>query len=397
MMHSHNDYIVVGAGIVGLATALHIHNKEPDARIMVLEKASEVGTQQTSHNSGVVHAGIYYKPNSLKAQLCTEGRQLMKQFCQENQIPYREIGKLIVAKDNSEISALEKLIENAAANRVPYSVVDQDQIGVLAPGVIGMKALFSPETAIVDYLEVTKKMAELLQRDKIVFIFDCNVKGVAEANKGVELKTTKGDFSTTKAVFCTGLNSDRTARLGGFKHNFRIIPFKGTYYESKKRMANYLIYPVPNPELPFLGVHYTEHIDGSKSVGPNAALSLTRGSYKRGAISLRDTFDAITFIGFWRLIWKYLPAVIDEARTSLFRSHYLTKVQKMVADVTSDDLGKTKSFGIRAQLVNFQGKAIDDFLFLSNVHSLHVLNAPSPAATASLAIAKHIYMELKKS
>lgn len=386
------DYVVVGAGIVGLATALEIRAKHPEATICLLEKERVEARHQTSHNSGVVHAGIYYKPGSLKASLCREGLLLTRNYCQTHGLDYQATGKLIVAKNLAELPRLEKLIANAEGNGVSFSVWDQQTLNANEPNISGVRALFSPETAIVDYAQISAQMKRDLESQNVDIMFDFNVTRIDETDTEVQIFDNKlnNKVLANHAVFCTGLSSDRIATLAGLEHGYRVIPFKGTYFEVFRKMSSRLIYPVPDPALPFLGVHYTLHTDGTYSVGPNASLALSRVGYAKFALNLRDVFSVVFFAGFWKLVKKYFFSVLDEATTSLSRRRYLSKVRQLIPDIKSLDMARERTFGIRAQIVDRNGHALDDFVFLDTARTVHVINAPSPAATASMAIAKMI-------
>ncbi|MFF2271627.1 L-2-hydroxyglutarate oxidase [Agromyces sp. NPDC058136] len=391
-----DDLIVIGAGIVGLATARAVLEREPGARITILEKAQTVATGQTGHNSGVIHAGIYYAPGSLKAALCRAGRTATFEFCEEHGIPARRIGKLIVASDDRELGRLEKLAECATANGIEIERVGADAIHELEPEIRGAGAVLSPSTGIVDYAHVAEAMRASLEASGVHIRFGVEAVAISEHDSanGGEIRVRTGDGDVHRAarlVACAGLQADRIARLGGMPTDFRIIPFRGEYFEIVGRpgLVRHLIYPVPDPSMPFLGVHLSPTIDGRLTAGPNAVLGLARERYGRGAVRVPDVLDYLGYAGFWRMAAHHTRAAAVEVRNSLFRRRYLDECRRYAPGLDAADLGE-RFAGVRAQAVRRDGTLVEDFLFERSARQLHVCNAPSPAATSAIPIGRMI-------
>lgn len=390
------DYCVIGGGIVGLSAAHALRQREPDASILVLEKEAEVGAHQTSHNSGVIHAGIYYAPGSLKARLCSEGLTATKQFCIENEIPFETCGKLIVATNELEHKRILELLDRATANKVNIGYISQAELRELEPAITGIAALHSPDTAIVDYSSIAKALAILLQRSGGDIRLGVKIDRIVERIDGVEIGGAGQSWQCRRLIACAGLQADRIARAAGLQVDFRIIPFRGEYFQLPREKSNiiqHLIYPAPDPSLPFLGVHLTRMIDGSVTVGPNAVLGLAREGYQKFSIDPSDVFSYASFPGFWRLIWNNRRHAFNELIISLSKEKYLDECRKYCPSLAIEDLLPYRA-GIRAQLVNSHGEAVHDFHFLSTSRMLHVCNAPSPAATSALPIGKMIARQL---
>jgi (S)-2-hydroxyglutarate dehydrogenase len=390
------DFCVVGGGIIGLATALQITRQRAGSSVLILEKESAVASHQTGHNSGVIHAGIYYAPGSLKARLCFEGMRATKDFCTEHSIPFETCGKLIVATNSLELQRIDALFERATANGLTLSRLAAGALHELEPNISGVGALLSPETAIVSYTQICRKMAELVVAAGGTIRLGTTVKAIRERPADVLIETQQDVFAARRLICCGGLQSDRLARMAGAKVDFRIVPFRGEYFvlpRHKSGIVKHLIYPAPDPELPFLGIHLTRTIDGSVTVGPNAVLGLSREGYARLSIDLRDAADLAIFSGFWKLLWENRRHAAVELRNSLWRRAYLEECRKYCPSLSVDDL-RPHPAGIRAQAVTSSGTAIHDFLFAETARTLHVCNAPSPAATSAIPIAQMIVAKL---
>ncbi|MGO4909084.1 L-2-hydroxyglutarate oxidase [Pseudorhodobacter sp. W20_MBD10_FR17] len=393
------DFAITGGGIVGLATALDLQSRHPTARITLLEKESQPALHQTGRNSGVIHAGVYYAPGSLKARFCALGVQATRDFCAEHGIPTQTCGKLIVATDEAELTRMTTLESRARANGIPIERLSAEDARTLEPNISTTGALLSPSTGIVDFAAVAQKMAELFTRRGGDILLSTQVTGGNESTQSVTLNTTHGPLSAGKAVFCAGLHADRMARNFGADVQFRIIPFRGDYFAIKNQpddLVQHLIYPVPDPERPFLGVHLTRKMNGGFTVGPSAVLAGAREGYGKFSLNPTDLASALSYPGFWKLLAKNAGSAIDELSASLVKSRYLKKVQKYCHRITLNDLAPYKS-GVRAQAVAPDGKIIDDFLFVQTRHSLHVCNAPSPAATSAIPIGRYITDQLLAS
>lgn len=387
-----DDVLIIGAGIVGLATAWALLGRRPGLGVTVLEKADDVATGQTSHNSGVIHAGLYYAPGSLKARLCRAGEVATKRFCDEHGIPYKTIGKLVVATDDLEVQRMRALEERAASNGIQLERVPRPRLREMEPNVAGQEALLSPTTGIVDYRSVARALAADVTAAGGRVVTRARVRSIEERSDGVHVEADCGSLSARTLVACAGLQADRVARMGGLDVDFRIVPFRGEYYQlpaSRNDIVERLIYPVPDPALPFLGVHLTPMIDGRVTVGPNAVLGFAREGYPKGSVNLRDVASFLTFPGLWRFAPGYLGTGLTEMRNSLSKSGYLALVHKYCPTLTVDDLLPYPA-GIRAQAIGRDGRSVEDFLVRSTDRQLHVCNAPSPAATSALPIGQTI-------
>lgn len=386
------DFVIVGGGIVGLATALEVQRRMPRATCLLLEKEADVAQHQTGRNSGVIHAGVYYAPGSLKARFCRDGKVAMKDFCTEHGIPFELCGKLIVATDETEAAKLSALEARARANDIPIEPVSGTEAARLEPRIRSVAALLSPSTGIVDYGLVARTMAALFESRGGEIRRGVAVTGGEERADDLILETSQGPISAGRAVFCGGLMSDRLARQFGANVEFRVVPFRGEYFRIVNQppdLVRHLIYPVPDPERPFLGVHLTRKMDGGFTVGPNAVLAFKREGYKRTDFSLGDFVGSVTYPGFWRLLRRNFRSAMAELAGSASKTLYLKKAQKYCPQIRLEDLVPYRS-GVRAQAVAPDGAIIDDFLFVDGRNSLHVCNAPSPAATSALPIAAHI-------
>ena len=385
------DYCIVGAGIVGLSVAYKLTQRYPSANILILEKESGVGLHQTSHNSGVIHAGIYYAPESMKARLCREGLVETKAFCEINDLPYNSCGKLIVATNTVEENRVRQLYQRAKNNGANVSLVCEKQLRELEPNIEGTMAVLSPETGIVDYFAMATKLSNIISAQTEIRTSE-TVVGIKEDMGYVVISTNNKVYHSKKLIACAGLQADRIAKLAGLDINCRIVPFRGEYFQlpaSKNSIVKHLIYPAPDPKLPFLGVHLTKMIDGSITVGPNAVLGWAREGYAKYSLDIKDVTNFTSFSGFWKLIWKNRSHAVSELRNSLFKGEYLKECQKYCPSLTISDLLPYRA-GIRAQVITRQGIAIHDFLVKRTEKMIHVINAPSPAATSALPIAKMI-------
>lgn len=386
------DIIIIGAGIVGLATAAFLKRTRPELSIALIEKESLPGQHQTAHNSGVIHAGIYYAPGSLKARLCKAGAEQTRLFCDENNIPFDVCGKLIVATDDRELPALDTLRQRSEQNGLDFRMIEKAELAEIEPNVAGVRAILSPASGIVNYGLICRVLKDRLAEQGVAFHFDASVIGLRETAQEVTVETDKGSHTARIVVACAGLQADRIAAMSGLADDFRIIPFRGEYFrlsETANNLVKHLIYPVPDPSLPFLGVHLTKMIGGYTTVGPNAVFSFGRETYDGNGIVLSDTLRSITFPGFWKLMARSVKPGIHEMRGTLSRRVYLERCQRYCPSLTLADL-QSYPPGIRAQAVNSDGKMIDDFLIRQTARTVHVCNAPSPAATSAFPIGAEI-------
>lgn len=383
-----SDVLVVGGGILGLATAWQLQRRRPATRITLLEKENATGRHQSGRNSGVLHAGIYYRPGSLKADICVKGRRAMVAFCQEHDIPHQICGKVIVAADAGELPRLDALLDRGKANGVGCEQIDSNRLRDLEPHARGVGAIHVRDTGIVDFRAVVRTLERLVVANGGSVITGARVIGLRDGADEVVAETTRGDFVARHGINCAGLHADRVARLAGHEPNVRIIPFRGEYHllqDDAAAFCRHLIYPVPDPALPFLGVHVTRQIDGKVDVGPNAVLAWSREGYRWRDARLRDLLDTLSWPGFWRLSCRHWRAGAAETRRSLSRQAFAKAVQRLVPAVRAHHLAPAPA-GVRAQAVGRDGALLDDFLFEHGKRFLHVLNAPSPAATAALTI-----------
>ena len=387
------DIVIIGAGIIGLATGMKLLERFPNINLAILEKDSKEGTQQSGHNSGVIHSGIYYKPGSLKAKFCVAGRASMTQFCDENGIPVRTCGKLIVATDMAGEDRLRALEERGRANQVEgLRFVDQDEMAEIEPHVKARKALYAPGTGIVDYRNVTSVYADRVKSLGGDIFFNTELIGSKIIGSTTVLETSTGEYECSNTINCAGLHSDLVAETMGVRVDLRIIPFRGEYYKLRKEsefLVKGLIYPVPDPAFPFLGVHLTQTMKGWVEAGPNAVLAAKREGYRKRDFSFSDFVRTIAFPGFWKMSVREWKTGLWEINRSLRKGVFLDSLQQLVPELSSDDLAGTGS-GVRAQAVDSAGNLIDDFRIEESRGAIHVLNAPSPGATSSLVIGEHI-------
>jgi L-2-hydroxyglutarate oxidase len=390
------DYVIIGGGIVGLSTAMAIGKRYPNARVAVLEKESKWAFHQTGNNSGVIHSGIYYKPGSFKAKFCRDGATSMVEFCKEYDIPHEVCGKVIVATEEEELPRLENLYKRGLDNGIQVKKITPEEVKEVEPHVNCVAGVQVYSTGIADYKKVSQKYAELIEQQGGELHLNTKVLNIRAMPNSDVLETNKGNFETRCVINCAGLHSDRIAKLDKVDPKAKIVPFRGEYYElvpEKRYLVNTLIYPVPNPDFPFLGVHFTKMIDGSVHAGPNAVLSLKREGYKKTDFDLRDFMEVMTFPGFWKLAAKNADEGIKEIIRSFSKAAFVRSLQRLIPEVQSEDVIPTHA-GVRAQALMDDGKLVDDFLIVKGHNAVHVCNAPSPAATSSLEIGKAIVEQI---
>jgi L-2-hydroxyglutarate oxidase LhgO len=387
------DIAIVGAGIVGLATALALQDRHPHLALTLIEKEPEVGRHQTGHNSGVVHSGLYYKPGSLKARLCVSGVRLLRAFCDEHDLAYQAVGKVVVATHEDELTRLDDLFARGTENGVPgLRLIDADELHAIEPHAAGIRAIHSPETAIADYGAVARAMRAEVERRGGTVLTGSGVTAIEASADSVRLHTTTGGLDAGHLITCGGLYADRLARLAGAADDVRIVPFRGEYYTlapERESLVRGLVYPVPDPTLPFLGVHFTRTVHGEVEAGPNAVLAFDREGYSLFDVSLADTAETLTFPGFWLLAARYWQTGAYEYYRSFSKAAFVKALQRLVPEVGVADVRRAGA-GVRAQAMGRDGALLDDFVIRESPRALHVLNAPSPAATASLAIGEHL-------
>ncbi len=390
------DHVVIGGGVVGISTMYHLGKSFPRARILLLEKESGPARHQTGRNSGVIHSGIYYKPGSFKANYAKSGALSMVAFCEEHGIPHDVCGKVIVATNKSELPLLEGIYRRGLLNDVPVERVTHEQVREIEPHVRCVGGVMVKSTGITSYVEVCRKLLELIETAGGVVKFEQPVRRIYERGSIKVIETDDDTFEAGFVINCAGLHSDRVARMAGVDPGARIVPFRGEYFElvqEKRHLVNTLVYPVPNPDFPFLGVHFTKMIDGSVHAGPNAVLALKREGYLKTDFDLRDFSETMAYGGFWKLISKNLGEGLKEMHRSFFKSAFVHSLQQLIPEIRSEDLVPCKA-GVRAQALRDDGALVDDFLMVNERGMLHVCNAPSPAATAALEIGKSIVHQL---
>lgn len=392
MSESRRDVLVIGGGIVGLAAALEITTRFPRLRLLMLEKESGVGQHQSGHNSGVIHSGVYYKPGSLKGRLCVEGARAMIQFCRDHGIPHRICGKVIIATSEAEFPRLEELRRRGEANGLNgLRFLSPEELHDIEPYASGIRALAVPSTAITDYAKVCEKFAGLISARGEIRL-STKVTGLRRTPGEVVVQTDRGEFVANAVINCAGLFSDRIAKMIGDEPDLAIFPFRGEYYDlipERASLVRALIYPVPDPQFPFLGVHFTRRIHGTVDAGPNAVLAFRREGYQRSDFSMRDLTSTLAFPGFWPMAARHWRNGIGEFHRSFSKAAFVRALQRLLPELQEGDLVPDGS-GVRAQAVKRDGMLVDDFYFVRSDRVLHVLNVPSPAATASLRIGSHV-------
>ncbi|CAI0760049.1 L-2-hydroxyglutarate oxidase [Serratia quinivorans] len=386
------DVIIIGAGLVGLGVANALQEANPALNILLLEKESGPAAHQSGHNSNVVHSGIYYAPGSLKARLAKLGNQSMFAFCREHNLYHDQCGKVIVATQLKELDLLENIYQRGLQNGLAVSRLSQAQLREREPHVNGLEALLVPDAGIVNYSQVAAKLAEIIEQRGGEIHYGQQVEGISEYSDGVSVRTQHTEYQAKWLVNCAGLFSDRIAALAGYQTGMKIVPFRGEYFvlnDEKNYLVNHLIYPVPNPDFPFLGVHFTRMYNGKRDVGPNAVLAFKREGYRKCDFSLRDLGEVLGYRGFWKIAGNYLGEGLAEVRRSLSRQRFTENARRLIPELQPEDIQPGPA-GVRAQALTADGKLVDDFHFVKGRRSLHVCNAPSPAATASLEIGREI-------
>ena len=387
------DVAIIGGGIIGLATALLLTRRCPRCRVAVIEKETELAVHQTGHNSGVIHSGIYYKPGSQKAQFCVSGVNSLLRFCEENGIEYRRCGKVIVATDESELGRLDDLYQRGTANGVEgLQVIGPERLKEIEPHASGIKALHSPATGIVEFKAVANAYADQIRTAGGEILTRSEVVGMRRSGGSIFIETTQGNVASKYLINCAGLYADVVAKMIGVSPEVRIIPFRGEYYTlgaQRRHLVKALIYPVPNPRFPFLGVHFTRNIQGEVEAGPNAVLALAREGYRKSDFNLSETVGTLSYPGFWSIAMKFWKTGLGEVHRSFSKGVFLHDLQRLLPEVQGDDLAPRGS-GVRAQAVDRRGRLLDDFHIQQSDGAIHVLNAPSPGATSSLAIGEYI-------
>ena len=392
-MIKHTDIAIIGGGVIGLATAYHLKKTHPKKSIIVIEKEDSLSSHQTGNNSGVIHSGIYYKPGSLKAINCRKGKQALERFCDQEGVDYEQCGKVIVATSENELPAMQKIYERGKANNVTCKKIDKTELKEIEPHAAGIAAIHVPEAGIINYKKFCSVLAQKIEAGDGQILTGQKVNFITPSREKVNIETVEGiEIEASKVINCSGLYSDIIAEKGGSKSEMKIIPFRGEYYElndNAQGLVNNLIYPVPDPNFPFLGVHFTRMIDGGIECGPNAVLAFAREGYKKLKINPNELIESLTYPGFIKLASKYWKTGLGEIWRSFSKKAFVKALSKLVPEIKTEHL-KTAPTGVRAQAVSLDGSMVDDFYFSRNGNILNVCNAPSPAATASLNIAKVI-------
>ena len=387
---------IIGGGIIGLATAYRLQERFPQQSVIILEKEADLAHHQTGHNSGVLHSGIYYKPGSLKALNCREGKRVMEAFCEKEGIPYDICGKVIVAVDESELPALEHIQERGQANGVQCEVIDRQRLQELEPHAAGIRALHVPEAGIIDYKQVCVRLAELVTAAGGAILTNAKVTGIQDRHSAIILESPAGDVTADYVINCAGLHCDRVTRMSGTKPAAKIVPFRGEYYDLKPEshhLCRNLIYPVPDPKFPFLGVHFTRMIHGGVECGPNAVLAFAREGYRKFDVNLYDLWESLTYAGFLRMASRHWKMGLGEMWRSCSKSAFVKALQRLLPEIQAQHLEAAPA-GIRAQALLRDGRLVDDFLIQQTERVINVGNAPSPAATASLNVGRLIVDKL---
>ena len=387
------DIAIIGGGIIGLSTAMHILQKRPTLKVVVVEKENTLAKHQTGNNSGVIHSGIYYKPGSWKSEFCVSGVTKIKEFCDDNEIEYVECGKTIVATSENELGRLQDLYERGQANGVPgLEMIGPERLQEIEPHVAGVQALWSPKTGIVDYVKITNRYADIFQENGGSVLLNTMVQNIDVREGEINIDTNNGTLNTKHVINCAGLYSDKVAEMMGQDIGVHIIPFRGEYYKlssSAEHLVKGLIYPVPAPRFPFLGVHYTRNIHGYVEAGPNAVLAFQQEGYKKTDINVGELSRTFMFPGFWKMLKNNWKTGMSELYRSYNKNKFVSDLQRLIPSIDSDSL-VAGGAGVRAQAVDKTGFLLDDFKIVETSNSLHVINAPSPGATSSLAIGEHL-------
>ena len=387
------DIAIIGGGIIGLSTAMHILQKRPTLKVVVVEKENTLAKHQTGNNSGVIHSGIYYKPGSWKSEFCVSGVTKIKEFCDDNEIEYVECGKTIVATSENELGRLQDLYERGQANGVPgLEMIGPERLQEIEPHVAGVQALWSPKTGIVDYVKITNRYADIFQENGGSVLLNTMVQNIDVREGEINIDTNNGTLNTKHVINCAGLYSDKVAEMMGQDIGVHIIPFRGEYYKlssSAEHLVKGLIYPVPDPRFPFLGVHYTRNIHGYVEAGPNAVLAFQQEGYKKTDINVGELSRTFMFPGFWKMLKNNWKTGMSELYRSYNKNKFVSDLQRLIPSIDSDSLVACGA-GVRAQAVDKTGFLLDDFKIVETSNSLHVINAPSPGATSSLAIGEHL-------
>jgi L-2-hydroxyglutarate oxidase len=386
------DFTVVGGGIIGLSTAMALSKRYPEAHILLMEKEAGLAKHQTGHNSGVIHSGIYYKPGSLKARFCKAGGAALVAFCRENDVACEVCGKIIVAIEPGELARLDSLYRRGRENGLAVKKLGATELTELEPHATGLAAIRVPTAGIVDYVGIVRAFARIVEERGAEIRTSTRVENISDMGDGVEIGTNRGSFRTRTLVNCAGLYSDRVAEMSGVDPGMKIVPFRGEYYElvpEKRYLVRNLIYPVPDPTFPFLGVHFTRMVQGGVEAGPNAVLGLAREGYEKTDINLLELVEILSYPAFWKLARKNWRVGIEEIKRSFSKKAFVRSLKRLVPEIMEGDLYPV-SAGVRAQAMTKDGRFIDDFLIVEGKNSVHVLNAPSPAATASIPIGEAI-------
>lgn len=386
------DFAVVGGGIVGLSTGMAIYERFPNAKVVIIEKESVVAEHQTGHNSGVIHSGIYYKPGSFKARFARQGSKSMTEFCQTYGIDHDICGKVIVATKQEELSLLENLYQRGLQNELAIQKIGGDELKEIEPHVNGLGAIRVPQAGIVNYKQVSEKFAEIIQKHGGEIHLNTRVEKMHEESDQVIIETNRGTLKASMVINCAGLHSDRVAAAAGYKTDMKILPFRGEYFKlvpEKRHLVKHLIYPVPNPKFPFLGVHFTRMISGEVDAGPNAVLSFKREGYKKTDFNAKDLIESLSFPGLWKMAGKFAKEGLDEYVRSFSKKQFTKSLQELIPEIQEADLIPAPA-GVRAQALKRDGNMVDDFHIIMGKRTIHVCNAPSPAATASIEIGKEV-------
>jgi L-2-hydroxyglutarate oxidase len=386
------DFAVVGGGIVGLSTGMALYNRFPNAKVVIIEKESVVAEHQTGHNSGVIHSGIYYKPGSFKARFARQGSKSMTEFCKTYGIDHDICGKVIVATKKEELPLLDNLYHRGLQNELAIQKIGVDELKEIEPHVNGLGAIRVPQAGIVNYRQVSEKFADIIKQHGGEIRFNTKVEKIHEQSNQVTLETNCGTIEARTVINCAGLHSDRVAAAAGYNTDMKILPFRGEYYKlipEKRYLVKHLIYPVPNPKFPFLGVHFTRMISGEVDAGPNAVLSFKREGYKKTDFSAKDLMESLSFPGLWRMAGKFAKEGLDEYVRSFSKKQFTKSLQELIPEIKEDDLIPAPA-GVRAQALRRDGNMVDDFQIIMGKRTIHVCNAPSSAATASIEIGKEV-------